>query len=101
MDWLREDYFVFHQELPDRLETDHLLIMGLRSDDRAYHAWISVPERLEHRPEAYKALRVRFDAFLNEPATTQSFTIMQYAELVQKWIKRVKGFMLDTFPTGE
>ena len=101
IEWLRTDIFCFTKEMPNYIEKDHLAVMGHRSDMRAYYACIAIPENLYARPEAYKQLRRRFDSYLKEPVSSPEYSEVQYAELLDYCLRDLKGFVLDSFPTGE
>ena len=101
MEWLRTDIFCFTKEMPNYIEKDHLAVMGHRSNMRVYYAFCPIPEHLPARPEAYKQLQLRFDSYLKEPAMSPVYSERQYADLRDVYLRDLKGFVLDSFPTGE
>jgi len=101
MEWLRSDVFCFKRQMPSYLEEDHLMVMGHRSAERVYYAVMPIPDQLSARPEAYKALKEKFDSFLADPVTSEPYTANEYESLVGRVIGQYKAFVLDTFPDGE
>jgi hypothetical protein len=101
MDWIRTDVFCFNKEMPNYIETDHLMVMGHRDDNRVYYAFVAIPERHDERIEAYKALKAKFNSFLKAEVTSAPYTAIEYGLLVEDTIRKYKGFVLDTFPDGD
>lgn len=87
--------------MPSYVEEDHLMVMGHRDDNRVYYALLAIPGRPDDRREAYKALKEKFNSYLDAPVTTQPYTPMEYGLLVERTLGRYKAFVLDTFPDGE
>jgi hypothetical protein len=101
MDWIRTDVFCFSKEMPNYIETDHLMVMGHRDDNRVYYVLVAIPNRPNERVEVYKALKAKFNSYLKEEATTQPYTAIEYGLLVEDTIRKYKGFVLDAFPDGK
>lgn len=101
MEWLRTDCFVFKQQMPDYIEEQHLMVMGHRDDNRVYYAYCPIPEHLSDRPETYKQLYAKFMSYLKDSATTNPYTPIDYALLLERTIRKYKAFVLDTFPDGQ
>ena len=101
MDWIRTDVFCFEQEMPNYIETKHLMVMGHRDDNRVYYAFIAIPERPDERVEAYKALKAKFNSYLKEEVHSPPYSAIDYGLLVEDTIRKCKGFVLDVFPDGE
>lgn len=96
--WLRTDLFTFRWHFPDRVEEEHAMVMGLRSDLRVYFARCPLPERLRERPDAFRELRDWFNLFLEAPVTEGPYTEDEYADLVRHNMQRYAATMLDDFP---
>ena len=98
--WLHTDLFTFRWHFPDRVEEEHAMVMGLRSDMRVYFARVSLPEKLREIWAAYRELRDRFNLFLEAPITEGPYTEDEYARLVKFNVYRYAATMLDDFPVG-
>lgn len=101
MDWLRTDVFCFKAQMPNWVEEDHLMVMGIREDRRVYYAYGPIPDIIAARSEAYKAIKAKFNSYLDAPATEGEFTNEEYIGLLDSTLRKWNGFVLDAFPTGE
>lgn len=96
--WLKADAFLFKMHHPNYVEEDHMAVMGLRSDFRCYYAVVTLPSKYAAIQEARKALKIRFESYLEDPPTSQVFTEEEYDKLVFQWLQERNGTMLDGLP---